>query len=144
MRKQNDLSLGLLSSEEPQVFFDLNNGQGTFLYNHNIKEVFVIKDGDEGISITEDEESATDIMYQYDSIRVEFPKTSDNIFATLLASKYPTAKESKLINEYQSAVLGLLDNSFKKPYEDYLKDRLSMRSSVEYDCEVSNIPLRYE
>ena len=33
------LSKGLLSEQRPQVIDPYNNGQGTFLYNHNIKEV---------------------------------------------------------------------------------------------------------
>jgi hypothetical protein len=144
MEKQDVLTIGLLVDNKPEVFFDLNNGQGTFLYNHNIKEVLVIKDESGSISITEDEDKATGTMFQYDSVRVEFPKTADNIFATLLAAKYSSTRESKLVNEYQSAVLGLLDKSFKKPYENYLKDRISIRESVDSDCETAKIPIDYE
>ncbi len=83
---------------------------------------------------------ATGKMFRYDSVRVEYPKTADNIFSTLLTAKYPSKTESKLMNEYQSAMLGLLDESYKKPYEDFLKDRLAIRNMIDADAETYNIP----
>lgn len=80
-------------------------------------------------------------MWQYDSLRVEYPKTADNIFGTLITAKYPANTESKLVNEYQSAALGLMDESAKIPYEDFLKDRLALRAMVDDDCEALNIPV---
>ena len=118
----------------------MNNGQGTFHYNHNIKEVAVVESEEGGISITTDEESATGKMWQYDCVRVEYPKTADNIFATLITAKYPANTESKLVNEYQSAMLGLMPEDAKKPYEDFLKDRLAIRDMVDADCETYDIP----
>ena len=76
----NVLTTGLLAKTKPEVIDSLNNGQGTFLYNHNIKEVKVIADKEGGIEITTDAERATGTMFQYDSVRVEYPKTADNIF----------------------------------------------------------------
>lgn len=136
----NLLSIGLMSDNSPEVFFDLNNGQGTFLYNHNIKEVLVIKDESGSVSITEDEDKSTGTMFQYDSVRVEFPKTADNIFATLITAKYTANVESKLVNEYQSAVLELLDPSYEEPYKAFLRDRLAIRTNVDEDCATNNIP----
>lgn len=140
MEKQNVLNIGLLADATPEVFYDLYNGQGTFLYNHNIKEVSVIKDENGGITVTNDEKAATGKMFQYDSVRVEYPKTGDNIFATLITAKYPANVESKLVNEYQSAVLGLLDPSYEEPYKAFLRDRLVIRAAVDNDCATINIP----
>lgn len=137
----NVLTIGLLADEKPKVIYDLYNGQGTFLYNHNIKEVSVIKGDDGSVSIATEKEKATGKMYQYDSVRVEYPRTADNIFSTLLTAKYPAKTENKLLNEYQSAVLGLLDDSFKKPYEDFLKERLAIRQMIDSDAETYNIPI---
>jgi hypothetical protein len=136
---ENVLKTGLLADSEPDVFFDLKNGQGTFLYNHNIKEVSVTKDKD-GVIAVPDGTNASNTMYQYDSVRVEYPKTRANIFATLLAAKYPPSIESKLMNEYISAELGLLDDACKTPYEAFLEDRLNLRASIREDCETYNIP----
>ena len=127
----NVLTTGLLAKTKPEVIDSLNNGQGTFLYNHNIKEVKVIADKEGGIEITTDAERATGTMFQYDSVRVEYPKTADNIFSTLLTARYPAKTESKLVNEYQSAMLGLLAESAKSPYENFLKDRLAIREMVD-------------
>lgn len=136
----NVLSTELLAKEKPVVIDELNNGQGTFLYNHNIKEVSVVEDEHGGVTITLLEEEATSKMWQYDSVRVEYPKTADNIFSTLLTAKYPAKTESKLMNEYQSAVLGIMSEEAKIPYENFLRDRLAIRSMVDADCEIYNIP----
>lgn len=135
------LSIGLLSNDRPKVIDPYNNGQGTILYNHNIVEVDVIKDEMGGITLTDDPEAATGKMFQYDSIRVEYPTTADHIFSTLLTAKYPANTESKLVNEYQSVELGLLPESYKKPYTDYLRDRLAIREMVDSDCSALNIPM---
>ena len=101
--ERNALTTGLLAKETPAVIDNLNNGQGTFLYNHNITTVLVKEDEHGGIEIVTDEKEATGTMVQYDSLRVEYPKTADNIFGTLLTAKYPAKTESKLVNEYHSA-----------------------------------------
>ncbi len=135
------LSIGLLSPTRPQVIDPYNNGQGTVLYNHNIVEVDVVKDENGGVTITTDPDTATGKMYQYDSLRVEYPTTADNIFSTLLSAKYPANTESKLVNEYQSAELGILPAEYKKPYENFLRDRLAIRNMVDSDCSTLNIPM---
>lgn len=135
------LKTGLLSNNKPTVIDDLNNGQGTFLYNHNVKEVLVIDSGEGAPFVTEDEEKATGKMWQYDSLRVEYPKTADNIFSTLLTAKYPANTESKLVNEYQSSVLGIMSDDAKVPYENFLRDRLAIREMVNKDCQELKIPI---
>ena len=135
------LSIGLLSETRPQVIDPYNNGQGTVLYNHNIVEVDVVKDDMGAITIASDPETATGKMFQYDSLRVEYPTTADNIFKTLLSAKYPANTESKLVNEYQSAILGILPKEYKKPYEDFLRYRLAIRNMVDSDCATLSIPM---
>lgn len=134
------LTIGLLAKTKPVVIDDLNNGEGTFMYNHNIKKVSVVESEMGGVEITEDPEAATGTMFQYDSLRVEYPKTVDHIFGTLLIAKYPANTEKKMMNEYQSAVLGILAPDAKVPYENFLKDRLEIRKMVEKDCKPFNIP----
>lgn len=140
MERTDVLSTGLLAKEKPEVIDNLNNGQGTFLYNNNIKQVRVAESKDGGIMLADSEQSATGTMWQYDSCRVEYPKTAENIFSTLLTAKYPEKTEIKLLNDYQSAVIGLLSEDAKIPYENFLKDRIAIRKMVEADCETYNIP----
>lgn len=135
------LFIGLLAKTKPDTIDNLNNGQGTFLYNHNVKEVLVIDSKEGTPTITQDEEKATGKMWQYDSLRVEYPKTADNIFSTLLTAKYPANTESKLVNEYQSSVLGIMSPDAAVPYENFLRDRLAIRDMVNKDCEDLNIPM---
>lgn len=113
------LSTGLLANERPNVIDPYNNGQGTVLYNHNITEVDVVVDEMGGVLITDDPKTATGKMYRYDSLRVEYPTTADNIFSTLLSAKYPANTESKLVNEYQSAMLGLMPETAKSPMRTF-------------------------
>lgn len=135
------LTIGLLAKTKPEVIEDLNNGQGTFHYNHNIKEVSVVYDEMGGFEVVADNDpKANGTMYQYDSVRVEYPKTADNIFGTLLTAKYPAKTESKLVNEYQSATLGIMAPDAKQPYEDFLRDRLAIRKMVDADCGTYKIP----
>lgn len=141
MAKTDVLTTNLLANEKPAVIEDLNNGQGTFLYNHNIKEVLVVESEMGGIEITTDPDAATGTMYQYDSVRVEYPRTADNIFGTLLQAKYPSDRESKLVNEYQSAELGILSPDAKVGYENFLRDRKAIREMVDADCSTLNIPM---
>ena len=44
------------------------------------------------------------------------------------------------MNEYQSAMIGLLSADAKTPYENFLKDRLAIRKMVDVDCATYNIP----
>jgi len=133
------LSVGLLSNTKPQAIFDYKNGKGSFLYNFNIEKVWVKKD-ENGTSIVSEEKEATGSSYQYDSLRCEYPKTSNNIFSTLLLEKYSENDQSKLINEYQSSLLGILDDSYQQPYKDFLNDRIKMRTKIEEDCVMLNLP----
>lgn len=143
MEQKNVLTTGLLVKEMPPVILDLNNGQGTFLYNHNIQEVDLIEDEGGALRVAttdKDKADATGKGYLYDSVRVEYPKTADNIYGTLLSAKYPANTESKLQNEYNSAVLRLLDEAAKEPYVAFLSDRLVIRKMVDDDCANYNIP----
>lgn len=144
MEKVSVLTTGLLSKEKPIVIDDLKNGQGTFLYNHNIHEVLVIEDADGGITITEDKKKATGKMWQHDSLRVEYPKTRKNIYATLLEARYPQDVQQKLVNDYQAAELGILEDEEADEavaaYRAFLTDRKAIKAMVKEDCLENNIP----
>lgn len=140
MAKTNVLVIGLLSKFQPVTIDDLNNGQGTFLYNHNAREVLIIENEDGSITVTDDESQATGTGYQYDSCRVEYPRTADNMYRTLLNAKYDSDHQEKLINEYNSAKLGLMDESKVAAYTDFLRDRIAIRAMVDQDADANNIP----
>lgn len=134
------LLTGLFSKERPNVIEPYCNGRGTVMYNHNVCEVDVCEDEIGRVSVVYDPGLATGKRYRYDCLRVEYPTTADNIFSTLLSVKYPADLERKFMNEYQSAVLGLLPDECKKNYEDFLADRLAIKAMVDEDCEIAGIP----
>lgn len=140
MDNKERLTQGLLAEERPEVIESLHNGQGTVHYNHNIKEVLV-KEGEGGsLEIVEAEAEATGKRFQYDSLRVEYPTSRNNILATLLNAKYDGNTESKLVNDYQAAQVGILAESFKEPYLAFLRERQALKEMVDADCEPLNIP----
>lgn len=135
------LSVDLISLTAPVMFDDLKNGQGTILYNHNSREILVVVNEDGSIVETTDKEKATGKGYKYDSCRVEYPKTGDNIFRTLLNAKYDSNHQEKLINEFQSAQMGLMDESKVEAYKAFLEDRIAIREMVDSDCKAHNVPI---
>ncbi len=137
--KQN-LIMGLLEKQRPATFLDLKNGKGTKHYNHNIQEVGIVEDEFSTIRIAEEGETPTGIGYSYDCLRIEKPVTANCIFGTLLNIKWPQNFENKLINEYQSANEGILDESYKAPYLQFLNDRTALKQMVDTDCEANGIP----
>ena len=146
MEKLSVLSIGLLAKidQKPLVIDDLHNGQGTFNYNHNIVEVMVIEDSEGGITVTTDPKKATGTMWQYDSLRVEYPKTRKNIYATLLEARYPQDVQQKLVNDYQAAQMEILEEEeaeeAEAAYRAFLQDRKSIKAMVKEDCLENNIP----
>ena len=139
------LKTGLISIDKPQVIDDLRNGQSTFNYNHNIKEVEVEQNaGNTEAGEGEGSEPKKVKSWQYDSLRVEYPRTGNNILETLLTEKYPQNQQQKLVNDYQAAQLGILedeeaDNAVAS-YKAFLQDRKAIKSMVKADCVTYNIP----
>lgn len=136
------LKTGLISIEKPQVIDDLKNGQSTFNYNHNITEVDV-----EPTSNNADGEGTEPKKvkgWKYDCLRVEYPRTANNILETLLTEKYPQDQQQKLVNDYQAAQLGILEDdeadNAVNAYKAFLQDRKAIKVSVKADCEANGIP----
>lgn len=134
------LTQNLLAEERPEVIENLHNGQGTVHYNHNIKEVLVKESEGGSLEIVETEAEATGKRFQYDCLRVEYPTTRNNILATLLNAKYDRNQEDKMRNDYEAAKLGILEESAKQPYIDFLNERKALKEQVDADCEPLNIP----
>lgn len=131
--EKNVLSLGLTLNERPATIDDLKNGHGTILYNHNIEEVQEESDG-----------QAAKMVFRYDSLRVEYPITVNNITRTLLDARYPSDVQQKLLNDYQAATLDILDEDEADEaidaYKAFLADRKAIKAMVKADCAANNIP----
>lgn len=140
MDNKERLTTNLLAEERPEVIENLHNGQGTVHYNHNIKEVLVKENEGGALEVVTEEAEATGKRFQYDALRVEYPTTRNNILATLLNAKYDRNQEDKMRNDYEAAKLGILEESAKQPYIDFLNERKALKEQVDADCEPLNIP----
>ena len=83
-------------------------------------------------------------MWQYDSLRVEYPKTRKNIYATLLEARYPQDIQQKLLNDYQAAQMEILDEDEAEAaiaaYTAFLTERKNIKAMVKADCQEQGIP----
>ena len=135
MTDKERLSIGLLTDTDnrPIVIYDLQNGQQTKLYNHNIKKVWVKYDNGTIVDIKSEETEGYELRWQYDSLRVDYPVNADNTYKTLLNAKYGKDKENQLHNEYTSAMLGILPEEYKAKYLAFLQDRIDIRTMIDND-----------
>lgn len=128
---QTNLKRGLHSAKVQPTFDVIDRITGTTLYNHNQHYVEVV-----------DEQGDKKKENVYDSLLVHYPVTANTVFAALLNARYDTNVESKLLNDYNAAVLGVEDEAKKQPYLDFLAERKSLRAMVEADCNTNGIPLK--
>lgn len=118
------------SDSKPDVFESIGNG--SWYYNWDIVE--------EKIEI-EGEEPRT--QYNYKSVIVYNPLTSNAVVRTVLNELWGNDHEQKLVNEYNSANFGLLDEEASKKaiaaYKEFLEERAKIKASVEKDCSDNGI-----
>ena len=88
----------------------------------------------------EDEEGKKVRVNQYNSLLVPYPLTRKHVFQQLITAKYEADDENKLLNDYNSAILGLEDERKKQPYIDFLADRKQLHAMVVADCASNNVP----
>lgn len=75
---------------------------------------------------------------------MEYPKTANNITQTLLEAHYPQDVQQKLINDYQAAQMGILEDDEADAaiaaYRAFLSDRKAIKTMVKADCAANHIP----
>ena len=120
-----------LQSEKVQPTFDvIDRINGTVLYNHNQHYVQVENEQGKKVKVNE-----------YDSLLVKYPVNANTVFAALLTARYDANAESKLLNDYNAALLGIEDESKKQPYLEFLAERKALRAMVDADCNANGIPM---
>lgn len=122
------------SNIKPKTFtFDLS---GSVLYAFNVQEYEVEQHMGGG-------ETLTETQYEYDTVRMYKPLTSNKVLQAVIAEKWDTDYEQKLVNEYNSAVMGLYDEetAAKKTaaYKAFLEARAALKAMVEADCKEAGI-----
>lgn len=107
-------------------------GNGSYLYHYNVQEETV----DMG-------EEAKKTQWKCDEVTVWPPVTSNSITEAVIAEQWDANYEQKLVNEYNSATLGLYDETTaemkKAAYKTFLTDRAKLKAMVDEDCKAWGI-----
>ena len=113
---------------KPSIFEVVGNG--SFLYRWDIKEIEkTLVDGDA-------------FQWQCNEVIVWPPLTPNKITETVICELWSPNYEQKLINEYNTAVLGLLGDVDSQEridrYKDFLLQRESIKAMVDADSALVN------
>lgn len=95
-----------------------------YFYRWGIEQITVERE--------EGEEPAT--QYKCNEIVFYGQPDSDTILKAAIESIWTNEDEKKLINDYNSAKEGLLDESYIQKYLDFLNKRAEIKSIVDSDC----------
>ena len=104
-------------------------GRGLYRYVYDIKE--------ETVKRFEEEQAFT--QWTAEEVTFSGAVTSNNITQAVIASKWSSDYEQKLINEYNAAKLGLYDEETVaakvSAYEKFLAERIAIKAQIDADCE---------
>ena len=105
-------------------------GNGSYLYHYNIEEVD--RPAQEG-------EETTGEQFKYEEVTVWAPRTANKITQKVLTSRWDSDYEQKLVNEYNSAQMGLLseEEAAKKieAYKAFINERSALKAQEDRECE---------
>ncbi len=108
------------------------NGDGSYTYRWNIKEVEIAAGG-------ESEETAT--KWECEEVIVWGTVTSDKLTEAVIGKMCPVGREQKLINEFNAANLGVYGAKTSTAaqekiaaYKLFLTERDALKAQVDADC----------
>ncbi len=115
-------------------------GNGSYMYRYNIEEV----DAPDGTMNAEGEvEEQTRKQWQCDEVVVWAPLTANKITEAVIASRWDSNYEQKLINEYNAVGLGVYSAAEAKAkteaYKNFLTERMQLKEQVDSDCVANGI-----
>ena len=110
------------SNDKPQIMSAVGNG--SYLYRFNINEIEVPAQ-------TEGEEPTK--AWQYNEVVVWGPVTSDGVTKEVMNAMWSKDTEQKYINDYNAAILGILDESYIEAYKNFITQRKSIKEQVDKD-----------
>lgn len=120
------------SNIKPSTFVFEQNG--AVVYSFHIAEKQV-----EQVVPTEDvDETTTETQYDFETVRTYLPISSNKLLQAVITDAYPSDYEQKLVNEYNSAMMGLYDEETAARkidvYKSFLQTRAELKAMVETDC----------
>lgn len=101
-------------------------GNGSYLYRMNIE------------SIQSEFMDKTYTQWKCEEFTVWSPITPNKITESVITEKWDSNYEQKLVNDYNSAIIGIIiDDADAKiqAYKQYLSDRKSVKEQIDKDCE---------
>ena len=109
-------------------------GNGSYVYRFNIEEVVT--------ELTEENAGEEKVsQWKCEEVKVWAPLSSNKITEAAISNKWERNYEQKLVNEYNSAQLGLFgtaksDEAQAKitAYKDFLTERAALKAQVDADC----------
>lgn len=78
-------------------------------------------------------------LWSYNEVIVWSPITANKITEKVINEIYGPDIESKYINDYNGALLGILDESYIDKYKKFLQDRKEIKEQVDADCQAFGI-----
>ena len=103
-------------------------GNGSYLYRYNITE--------EQIEATEQTEQQT--QWSCEEVTVWAPLSANKITEKVLTERWGNNYEQKLVNEYNSAQMGLLSEKEAQTrieaYKTFLQERTMLKTEIDNDC----------
>lgn len=98
-------------------------GNGSYLYRWDIEEVTTEQ--------TEAQEAHT--SWECYEVTVWNTPTENSITEVVIDALWGNGVEQKLLNDYYSAIEGILDESYKQPYLDLLEERKAIKEQITAD-----------
>lgn len=111
-------------------------GNGSFRYRYNIREE------EKPVQASENSETAQEAQAQpqwvCEEVTVWAPLSANKITEKVLTERWDGNYEQKLVNEYNSAQMGLLSEeeaaARTEVYRAFLTERTALKSQVDADC----------
>lgn len=111
-------------------------GNGSFRYRYNIREE------EKPVQASENSETAQEAQAQpqwvCEEVTVWAPLSANKITEKVLTERWDGNYEQKLVNEYNSAQMGLLSEeeaaARTEAYRVFLTERTALKSQVDADC----------
>lgn len=110
-------------------------GNGSYLYRFNIEQL-----------VTENNDGEIHAQWKCEEVTVWEPLTRSSITEAVITSKWDDNYEQKLINEYNSAKLGVYGDSESEEamekifnYTTFLLIRNNIKEQIQKDCDELNI-----
>ena len=111
-------------------------GNGSFRYRYNIREE------EKPVQASENSETAQEAQAQpqwgCEEVTVWAPLSANKITEKVLTERWDGNYEQKLVNEYNSAQMGLLSEEEAaariEAYRAFLTERTALKSQVDADC----------